>query len=153
MDLKIPLIILYDIVEDVEQSTDKINYSRAAIFGLRSIFKAVSTGIIQVLPCDTPYFNAELMNILISKCPKSDLKWAAIVPRWKNGFIEPLNSIYRAEFFRDIIEQNLIRNDLKLKSLFNKNSIINYFDIEQNLKDIDPTFKQFRNFNTREDSI
>lgn len=148
-ELKIPLKVLFDKSEDFERNTN--NGGRAAIFGFRSIFKAVSKGIVQVLPCDTPYFNAEIMDILISERLKGNPDWEVIVPRWKNGFIEPLNSIYRAEIFFDIIEQNLLRNDLKIRSLFNENSIIKYFEIENNLKDIDPSYKWFKNLNTRED--
>ena len=105
----------------------------------------------QVLPCDTPYFNAEIMDILMDKCLKQNHDWESIVPRWANGFIEPLNSIYKAKKFHNIIEQNLLRNALKLRSLFNENSIVKYFEIESNLKDIDPSYKWFKNYNTRED--
>lgn len=150
-ELKIPLKILFDISEDIDCNAN--NNGRAAIFGFRSVFKAVSKGIVLVLPCDTPYFNAEIIDILISECIKSNPDWEAIVPRWKNGFIEPLNSIYRAGIFFDIIEQNLLRNDLKIRSLFNENSVIKYFEIENNLKDIDPSYKWFKNLNTREDLI
>lgn len=148
-ELKIPLKILFDTSEDFKRNTN--NSSRAAIFGFRSVFKAVSKGIVQVLPCDTPYFNAEIMDILMAKCHKYNQNWEAIVPRWKNGFIEPLNSIYRAEIFYDIVEQNLLRNDLKLRSLFNENSKVQYFDVEKNLKDIDSTYRWFKNYNTIED--
>jgi len=152
-EVKIPLILLFDIIENTECNTGKNNNRRAAIFGFRSVFKAVPTGFVQILPCDTPYFNAEIMDILMDKCLKLNRDWDALVPRWKNGFIEPLNSIYRVEIFYDIIERNLLRNDLKLRSLFDENSIIKYFDIEKNLKDIDPSFKWFKNLNTREDMI
>lgn len=150
-EVKIPLKIIFDIVEDIKNSAGENNNRRAAIFGFRSVFKAVSTGIIQILPCDTPYFNAEIMDILMAKCHKYNQNWEAIVPRWKNGFIEPLNSIYRAEIFYDIVEQNLLRNDLKLRSLFNENSKVQYFDVEKNLKDIDSTYRWFKNYNTIED--
>lgn len=148
---KIPMKIIFDIVQDIENNTGKNINSRASIYGFRSVFKAVSAGFVQILPCDTPYFNAEIMDLLMAKCLKQNHDWEAIVPRWKNGFIEPLNSIYRTKKFNDVIEQNLLRNDLKLRSLFNGNSKIQYFDIESNLKDIDPSYKWFKNYNTRED--
>ena len=46
-----------------------------------------------LLPCDTPLVSLEVVNLLFSKALEMD----AAIPRWPNGYIEPLHAVYKTE--------------------------------------------------------
>ncbi|MFX0099318.1 MAG: molybdenum cofactor guanylyltransferase [Candidatus Hodarchaeota archaeon] len=140
----IPMKIIFD------DERENIKEFRAAIFGLQAIFTAISEGIVQIMPCDTPYFNANIMNILHAVGEKAGDTWDALIPRWKNGYIEPLHGIYKVDACIDPIEENIKKGDLRLRHFLQSGIRVKHFMIEKNLEKVDPTYKTFQNFNTRE---
>ncbi len=138
--------ILIKIVFDDKNATKGI---RAAIIGLNSIFQEISSGFVLVIPCDTPNFNAQIINKILLELianPRIDV----LIPRWRNNFIESLNSVYKVETFKKKTEKNIQNNILRISKLFSEGINIKYFEIEENLKDLDPDFKSFKNFNTKD---
>ncbi|MCD6363570.1 MAG: molybdenum cofactor guanylyltransferase [Synergistetes bacterium] len=56
---------------------------------------------------DMPLISGEGINLLINSLSDCDL---AVIPRWENGFMEPLHAIYRsgiAPFFKDALESGI----------------------------------------------
>ncbi|MHA1727600.1 MAG: molybdenum cofactor guanylyltransferase [Promethearchaeota archaeon] len=147
--IEIPIRFIFD------TENGRFKNAWGAIFGLRAVFREISDGFVQIAPCYTPYFGAKTINTLISEYKKNGWKWDALVPRWKSGYIEPLNSLFRAESFISIIEKNLNRNNLKISEIFNgkTNIDIKYFNIEENFSKVDPTLKIFKNINKLEDIL
>ena len=124
---------------------------QAAIFGLYAIFREISEGFIQIVPCDTPDFKAKNVNALLSIYKDSDWQLDALIPRWRNGYVELLHGIYRVDKFIDRVETNIDKKIFRLKYLLDEGLSIKYFEIEEKLAKIDPTFKSFKNINTKED--
>ena len=77
-------------------------------------------------------------------------RYDVLVPRWRNGYIEPLCGVYQAECFQRTIEENISVGDFRLRNLFRDASRVRYFNIEERLKAIDPGFRHFQNVNRRE---
>jgi len=73
----------------------------------------------------------------------------AAIPRWKDGFLEPLHAVYKCESMiketRKAIESG---ESIILAPIFRMN--INYIDIET-IRKIDPNLRTFININTPED--
>jgi molybdopterin-guanine dinucleotide biosynthesis protein A len=143
---KIPIEIIFD-----DPSLLKSD-NRAAIFGLYTILQKIQEGFIQIIPCDTPYFDSTIMNQLILKSQKNEWDYDALIPKWENGYIESLNSIYCVETMKDRMKHNINRKIFKLGSLFDEKLFqIEYFSIETNLKATDPEYRAFKNINTKND--
>ncbi len=46
-----------------------------------------------LLPCDTPFLSSSVVQLLLELCTKK----AAVIPRWPNGYVEPLQAAYHTE--------------------------------------------------------
>ncbi len=46
-----------------------------------------------LLPCDTPFVSKEILSLLFEICIGKN----AVIPRWSNGYIEPLQAVYCTE--------------------------------------------------------
>ncbi len=137
----VPVRFVFDTVK-----RDLLNI-RAAIFGLACLLNVIPDGAyMQVVPCDTPFFNAKVMDAIHGKLGEVSGQVDALVPRWRNGFIEPLHAIYKKEMIGKI-EDNLSKKIFKLSSLLDGSVRVAYFDIEPNLGPIDPGMKAFKNLN------
>nr|MDO8087100.1 molybdenum cofactor guanylyltransferase [Candidatus Sigynarchaeum springense]MDO8116213.1 molybdenum cofactor guanylyltransferase [Candidatus Sigynarchaeota archaeon] len=124
--------------------------NRAAIWGIMRVLQEVPAGYVQIIPCDTPFFNADVINALHEEL--EDLAdAAALVPRWKNGYIEPLHTIYNKEAMIEKIKINVDRRNFKLRNLFEGCHSVKFFDIEEKLGRIDPSHKAFKNLNNLDD--
>ena len=104
-------------------------------------------GFIQFVPCDMPYFNASVIDKIFAFCESRNWLFDAVVPRWENGFIEPLNGVYRAEKFAPITQRNIKLGHLSLRDLITRDVKQASFPIEKELFAIDPNFKAFQNLN------
>lgn len=141
-NIKIPMIFVYDSVKQ-----NLIN-THAAILGFSSIFQIISNGFVQIVPCDTPFFDLNIVDTFYSIIQKSNMKIDALIPRWKNGFIEPLNSVYKVESFKERVENNIQKRIFKISKLFGNDLKLYYYDIEQQLASHDSYFNSFQNINT-----
>ena len=77
----IPFSFIFD--RDLNNKED----NRAAIIGFQTLFNYIKKGFVQILPCDTPFFDSKVINYILSLCLKFEWKSDAIVPKWKNGYI------------------------------------------------------------------
>lgn len=120
------------VVEAIYDSTNENEF--APIFGLYSVFQQIIEGYVQVLPCDLPHFtHEELLKFLESFLELQDydeLLPSAFVPRWRNGEIEPLLSLYTVDAFLDEIEYQILEDMYDLEVLFDKIEDIRYVSIE-----------------------
>ena len=91
-----------------------------------------------------PLIVPELVHYIIENFQKS--KKSVCVPRWSNGYLEPLHAVY-SQKFRNIIENNISKGEYALNKAI-KNSDPCYVDIE-NFSN--KWKKSFFNVNTKED--
>ena len=144
-NIKIPMIFVYD---SVKQNLVNIH---AAILGFSSIFQKISNGYVQIIPCDTPFFDLNIVDTFYSIIQKSNMEIDALIPRWKNGFIEPLNSVYKVESFKERVKNNIQKRIFRISKLFGNDLKLYYYNIEQKLASGDPSFNSFQNINTLSD--
>ncbi len=119
-------------VEAIYDSTNELEFS--PIFGIYSVFQQVVEGYVQIIPCNLPYFtHIEIEQLLAEFQSLHQIKHSsisALVPRWNNGDLEPLISLYSVEKFLDIIELQIIQGNYDLEEIFAEESEIFFCQIE-----------------------
>ncbi len=123
------------------------NDDRAAIFGLQTICHKIHKGYLQIIPCDTPYFDARAMNYHIDILRRSGLEFDAIVPQWKNQFIEPLNSLYKVQSVKQIIDRNIQNREYAIRKIVSSSLKVRFLDIEKEFSPFLSANKVFQNLN------
>lgn len=109
---------------------------------LRTKFKKVF-----IISCDLPLINYEVLILML----KESLNFDCCIPRWKNGYLEPLFAVYPIEKGYLMAKQNLKLKKFKLRELLNEDWKINFVSIEDKIKNFDNELKSFLNINSEED--
>ena len=99
-----------------------------------------------VLPCDTPFIKSKVIAHLLEMAQKSD----AVIPRWPNGYIEPLHAIYKVSSTLPIIQNALNKGELFVLDMVKQIDKSVYVDIDE-IKKLDTKLTTFFNINSRED--
>lgn len=98
-----------------------------------------------ITACDMPFINENVVKMLFRMSEAHD----AAIPRWEDGFLEPLHSVYRCEpMIRETRKAMESGESIILAPIFRMN--IYYMTIE-NIRKIDPELKTLININTSED--
>jgi molybdopterin-guanine dinucleotide biosynthesis protein A len=148
---KFGINIDFQVVYDIH--SEELLDIRASIIGLHSIFKNIAEtyteGFVQIIPCDMPYFNSDILNTIICYCQNLNWNLNAAILRWQNNNIEPLNSVYRVSYFNSVSNHNLKQGCFKLTKMICTQPNIHFLPIEVQFGNIDPTYKAFLNLNNR----
>ncbi|MFQ6125958.1 MAG: molybdenum cofactor guanylyltransferase [Candidatus Heimdallarchaeota archaeon] len=104
-----------------------------------------------VVPCDIPLLKVEVLQKLIQQFEQIH-NTSAIIPRWPNGYIEPLTAIYRKSLFLEPCRRHFEQGERRLSQVLATISGVRYVDIEQYRK-IDPRLVSFYNVNTEADYL
>lgn len=121
-DLRTPMIGLYSAFKEL----DKLNYDKAFAFS-----------------CDSPLVKSEVVDLLLRQAEGYD----CYIPRWENGFIEPLFAIYPVKEAFEQARESLLNKTYKLTNLVNENWKVNYVPIEYDIKPLDENLITFINVN------
>ena len=116
---------------------------KSPLTGLMSGLNRFSEGYIAVLAGDMPFIKSEVLNILFQKVIGFNLA----IPRWPNGYLEPLHAVYDYEKTRKCLHQLRISNDTRVSDLISMLELVNYLDINE-IKKIDPSLRCFFNINS-----
>ena len=116
------------------------------MMGIYSGLKQTSYDYVLVLPCDAPFINIELLRYLLSIAEGND----AVIPRWDNGFVEPLHSVYRSDSSLEAIEEALENGEKSVLDLIKRLKRIRYVSVDD-LREFDPDLSTFKNINYIED--
>jgi len=100
----------------------------------------------QILPVDSPLSNREVLRELASHATGHD----AAVPKWPDGRIEPLHSVFRAKAAAREAELLIGHGDYSVISVINALPNIRYVRVDQ-LRQLDPDLDTFANANTKSD--
>ena len=120
--------------------------SQSPLVGAISGFKCARGNYSLLLPCDNPLVSSKIVTFLFDISKNKD----AVIPRWPNGYIEPLQAVYNTK-------KALLASEKAFKSGFrNMRSMINNlkqvrFVSTIVLQQIDKTHQSFFNINTLED--
>ena len=150
--LGLDLSFIFDSVNIQRKNT------RAALFGMHALFSSHPNAYIQLLPCDTPFISIAFLNSIWKHLVRANEKHRAqkkqgkitldaLIPQWKNGYIEPLHGIYSTRSLLPPINSAIINQTYKLSSLFSNLKKIAYFPIERFFQEQPNTHQSFANMN------
>ncbi|MCP4763377.1 MAG: molybdenum cofactor guanylyltransferase, partial [archaeon] len=97
---------------------------RSPMIGLYSAFKKLIELDYEkafTFSCDSPLIKSEVVDLLLRQAEGYD----CYVPRWENGFIEPLFTIYPVKKAYKQAKDSLINKTFKLTNLVNKDWKVN----------------------------
>lgn len=132
-----------EVIEDLAEIViDKRDSIRSPLLGAHAAFTHASGKYTILLPNDTPLLNRDALLLLIELGEDHDV----VLPRWPNGFIEPLHAIYRTETARKRSKELIQKNQYKLDGLLQNVNVL-YLNIEI-FKQFDPQLNMFFNVNS-----
>lgn len=98
-----------------------------------------------VAACDMPFINENVVKMLFRESEHHD----AAIPRWNDGFVEPLHAVYRCKPMLVETKKAIEAGEtIILAPIFKLN--VNFVGIEE-VKKFDPDLRTFMNINTPED--
>ena len=100
------------------------------------------------LACDLPLVNLEVLRAMLEKAER--LGAEALIPRWPNGYIEPLHAVYKPKVMHKAASEALASGERLIVDAIKRLSRIFYIDVDE-LRRFDPQLKTFTNINTWED--
>lgn len=99
-----------------------------------------------LLPCDVPFVSSQIASLLLDLC----INRSAAIPRWPNGFIEPLQAAYHTKSAQIAAEKALENGKMDLQSMIALLRGVRYISTIV-LEQIDPELLTFFNVNTISD--
>jgi len=133
-------------VKGVRVVVDEESEIRCPLIGARTAFKNVKSEYTFLLPCDTPLVNSSVLQLLISMSKG----YNAVVPRWPNGYIEPLHSIYKTDKALAAVKSSLNDERYDMRSMLERLNRILYISTLV-IKRFDPYLYTFLNVNREGD--
>jgi molybdopterin-guanine dinucleotide biosynthesis protein A len=98
----------------------KVLIDRTSMDGPQSPLVGALAGLKEVrgryallLPCDTPFVSRDVISLLFKLCIDRN----AVIPRWPNGCIEPLQAVYRSEPAYEAARRALNEGRLNMQSM------------------------------------
>jgi len=127
------------LLRDTESGKGPLMGILTGMRGLHSKYAVVS-------PCDSPFVKKALIQRLVDKVGSAQ----AVVPRWPNGHIEPLHSIYQVSSAIPAAEASVAHGELWVADMIKRLRKVTYVKTEE-LRTVDPSLLSFLNVNTIED--
>jgi len=118
---------------------------QSPLVGALTGFESVDAEHSLLLPCDTPFVSAKIVALLLDLCVNK----SAVIPRWPNGYIEPLQAAYNTKSAMEAAEKALKERKRDLSSMISHLRGIRYVSTLA-LQQLDPKLLTFFNVNTAE---
>lgn len=99
-----------------------------------------------LLPFDTPFVSREVVSLLF----KLSEGRTAVIPRWPNGYIEPLHAVYQTKLALSAAEGAVAEGKLQVRALIKRLRGVRYVSTTV-IQQLDPQLQTFFNVNTPED--
>lgn len=115
---------------------------RSPLVGALTGFKEAMGEHALLLSCDTPFVSKSILALLLDLSPNRN----AVIPRWPNGYIEPLQAVYRVKSALESAEKALNSGKLDMRSMVNGLRGVRYISTLV-LQQLDPNLKTFFNVN------
>lgn len=96
-----------------------------------------------LLPCDTPLVSREILLLLFELCINKN----AVIPRWPNGYIEPLQAVYRTKPALEAAKNALSGGKFNMRSMIDRLHGVRFISTLV-LRQLDPELRTFFNVNT-----
>lgn len=121
-------------------------YQNGPLAGIYSGLRASPSQYNIVVGCDMPFLEVKLLQYMIEDINSHDI----VIPRYNNGYIEPLCAVYNKRCL-EIIERNLKENNFSIRAIFPHLKV--KFIEDKDIKKYDPKFHSFFNINYKKDII
>lgn len=96
-----------------------------------------------LLPCDTPLVSRDILLLLLELRTNKN----AVVPRWPNGYIEPLQAVYCTKPAVEAAKKTLNAGKADMRSMVDGLQGVRYISTLV-LRQLDPKLRTFFNVNT-----
>jgi molybdopterin-guanine dinucleotide biosynthesis protein A len=116
------------------------------LIGALTGFETVQSEYSLLLPCDTPFLSSEIAALLLHCC----IGRSAVIPRWPNGWIEPLQAVYHTKSAITATKKALEQGKMDMRSMISYLHGIRYISTVV-LQKLDPELLTFFNINTLAD--
>jgi len=113
------------------------------LMGALTGFKRACGRYSLLLPCDTPFLSKDALSLLLELCINRN----AVIPRWPNGYIEPLQAVYRTKPACEAAKNALSEGRLNVRSMVDRLRGVRYVSTLA-LQELDPELRTFFNINT-----
>jgi len=119
---------------------------RGALTGILSALPEVTSEYVALVTCDCPKIKAGVLEMLFKSAKCHD----GAIPRWPNGYIEPLQAVYRTEKLREAAQEAWKNGKMRLADVLKNLADVVYVSTEK-IKNKDPTLETFLNVNSMND--
>jgi molybdopterin-guanine dinucleotide biosynthesis protein A len=130
---------------DVQFAVDACK-SKSPLIGALTGFGVAHGKYSLLLPFDTPFVSREVVSLLFELC----LNRAAVIPRWPNGYIEPLHAVYKTEPALEATKSAVAEGKLNVRAMIEKLKRVRYISTLL-IQQLDPELRTFFNINTPAD--
>ena len=125
--------------------TKDIGGGEGPLIGACSGLRKTRSEYATILPCDTPFISIPVLSYL----KDSSENFEAAVPRWSNGYTEPLHSIYRVEAAKRACTETINEGNMRISGMISRLRT-NYIAVEE-LRKLDEELLTFFNVNSQKD--
>ena len=119
---------------------------KGALTGLASALPEVRSEYVGLVTCDSPKVNPHVIELLYGRAKGHD----CAIPRWPNGYTEPLQAVYKTEKLREAVGEAWKRKKMRLADMLEMLHDVVFVPTER-LKEVDPKLESFLNINAPED--
>jgi molybdopterin-guanine dinucleotide biosynthesis protein A len=120
--------------------------SKGPLVGAMTGFENTQGEYSLLLPCDTPLVSAQIVQFLLEMC----INRSAVIPRWPNGYIEPLQAAYRTKSALTAAKTAFKQGKLNMRSMIDNLRGVRYISTIA-LEEMEPKLLTFFNINTLQD--
>jgi len=135
--------IFGDLVKQRARVTVDRDKTQSPLVGALTGFENVRGEYSLLLPCDVPFVSGQIASFLLDLC----ISRSAVIPRWPNGFIEPLQAAYHTKSAQTAAEKALESGKMDLQSMIAFLRGVRYVSTLV-LQQVDPKLLTFFNVNT-----
>jgi len=120
-----------------------VDDAQSPLVGALTGFKEAHGRYALLLSCDTPFVSNDVISLLFELC----INRYAVIPRWPNGYIEPLQAVYCTKPAYEATKNALSKGKLNVQSMVDRLRSVRYVSTLV-LQQLDPELRTFINVNT-----
>jgi len=120
-----------------------VDKAQSPLVGALTGFKEARGKYALLLPCDNPLVSRDVVSLLFELCINRN----AVIPRWPNGYIEPLQAVYCTKPACEAAGKALSEGGLNMRSMVEGLRGVRYVSTLV-LQQLDPELRTFFNINT-----
>ncbi|MEM3593934.1 MAG: molybdenum cofactor guanylyltransferase [Candidatus Jordarchaeaceae archaeon] len=122
---------------------DKLLDINSPLNGAYTAFGSCEQKYLYLLSCDMPLVNMEVLKLMREVITTEN----AVIPRWPNGYIEPLHAIYKVKPSLEAAEKALSEKRMDMRSMIKNLRSVLYLSTLV-IEKLDPKLETFFNINT-----